>query len=389
MSRTLGALLVGLLLAPTAVSAAVPGAERVELLVMFEEHTGAATRARLHGLTGASVIGRLPEVNVDHITVPFSAISVYEGAPGVVAVEEPRTYRVMGRPNDPLVPEQWGLRKLDAFKAWKIEDAKKSGVTVAVLDTGVDGTHVDLEGRVLEGFDYLELDENTYDDNGHGTHVAGIIAANVGNRTGVAGLAPGTSIIPMKVCEAMGTCSLPAILAGAVDSTRRGADVINMSLGGAGQCSVIEQAVFDWIWGQGTVVVASAGNHAEDGNPPVAPANCDHTIGVGATDPKNKKAAFSSFGGWVDIAAPGVDIWSTMPPLVTITSTHIGYASASGTSMAAPFVAAAASLVKARHPEWTPDRIERKLLSTAKDLGPKGRDDKFGRGLLNLVGALR
>jgi subtilisin family serine protease len=241
----------------------------------------------------------------------------------------------------------------------------------------------------VDGFDYLELDDDTYDDNGHGTHVAGIIAANVNNRTGVAGLSQGASIIPMKVCESSGICNGFAILAAAIDSVQRGAEVINMSLGGEGECGGVEQAVFDWVRDQGTLTVISAGNEAEHGNPRITPANCDNTLGVGATDQKNRKAVFSSYGDFVDIAAPGVEIWSTVPPLVSITSLYIGYAPYQGTSMAAPFVAGAAALVKARHPNWSPDRIEKKLMATATDAGPRGRDDLFGAGILNLVRALR
>jgi subtilisin family serine protease len=391
MRRALLGALVAVLLMPQGVdaSSAAP-VERVTVLVMFEDSVGVAARAPLHVRAGGIVTGTLPEVSVDRVSVPALGVAIYEASPVVRAVEAPRTYRIFGRgSNDPLVGLQWGLRALNAFDAWRLESGRKKDVSVAVLDTGIDATHVDLEGKVEEGFDYTELDEDTYDDEGHGTHVSGIIAANVGNRIGVAGLSPGASIIPMKVCEASGACLGFPILAAAIDSAQRGADVINMSLGGPGQCSEIEQAVFGWVRDQGTLAVAASGNQAQEGNPSIAPANCDNTLGVGAIDQRRHKAEFSSYGDFVDIAAPGVEIWSTYPPLASITSLYIGYASGSGTSMASPFVAAAAALVKARHPNWSPDRIEKKLMATATDVGPRGRDDLFGAGILNLVRALR
>jgi subtilisin family serine protease len=193
----------------------------------------------------------------------------------------------------------------------------------------------------------------------------------------------------MKVCAAGGSCDPFAVYLAAIDSVQRGADIINMSLGGPGQCDDIGQAVFDWVRDQGTLAVVSAGNSGADENPTISPANCERTLGVGASDQRDRKAEFSSFGDFVDIAAPGVGIWSTLPPLVSITSLYIGYGPYDGTSMAAPYVAAAAAVLKGLHPEWSPDQIEKRLLSTAVDAGPPGRDDFFGKGILNLLAAVR
>jgi subtilisin family serine protease len=291
--------------------------------------------------------------------------------------------------NDPLLKLQWGLRRVGASNAWHIESGKKADVKVAVVDTGVDATHEDLAKRVLPGFDFVEMDEDTYDDNGHGTHVAGVIAANASNKVGIAGLSMGATIIPEKVCEAIGTCPIFGIYAGTIDAVVRGASILNLSLGGAGACSEIDQAVFDWVREQGVLTVVAAGNSAEDKNPTINPANCDNTLAVGAIDDRDRRAIFSSYGDFVDIAAPGVGIWSTVPPLVSLFSGHIGYASYQGTSMASPHVAGAAALLVARHPDWTPEQLEERLLSSAADAGKKGRDDFFGHGILNIFAALR
>lgn len=360
-----------------------------ELIVLFSPSTTHLERRAVHRAAGAFVGGRIPELNIDHVRAPLGAAAAYEGTPSVLAVTEDRDLHLLKRPSDPLVKDQWGLKRVKAFDAWRIEKGRHADVTVAVVDTGIDSTHEDLEGRLVPGFDFVNLDEQPQDDEGHGTHVAGIIGATPGNRKGVAGLSWGAKIMGIKTCEAAGACPLYETYLGAVDAVRRGADIINMSLGGPGQCDFIGQTIFDWIRSQDVLTVVAAGNSAEDGNPSISPANCDNTLAVGAVDPSGKHAPFSSHGDFVDIAAPGVFIWSTYPPAKSIASGHIGYASLSGTSMAAPMVAGVAALVKARHPEWTPDEIEARLMKTARDAGPKGRDDKYGRGIVDAFRAVK
>jgi subtilisin family serine protease len=306
----------------------------------------------------------------------------------VEKVEQSRDWHLMGvRPNDPLIGLQWPLRQIDAFRAWRYEKPKEK-VSVAVIDTGVDQAHVDLEGRVVEGVDFLGIDQDPYDDNGHGTHVTGIIAANVGNRRGIAGLSRGAQLIPMKSCASAGNCPVFETYEAVVESVRRGAQIINMSLGGAGECSDIDQTVYDYARQQGVLVVVAAGNSGADHNPTISPANCDNTFGVGASDQKGHHASFSSYGDFVDIAAPGVEVWSTVPPLTSLTSSYLGYAAYQGTSMASPFVAAAAAVLKGLHPDWTPEQIQDRLTSTATAGGPRGRDDLFGAGILDLYKAV-
>jgi subtilisin family serine protease len=390
MKRGLIAFLVVGVLAPATVNAAPVGAVTgsTTAVVLFHNDAPSAARDALRTTTGARLTRSIPELDIEQVSLPATAVGVYEGSPFVQAVEPARTLSLLGTPNDPLVGLQWPLRALNAFKAWRFEKPK-ANVTVAVIDTGVDAAHVDLEKRILPGFDFLEQDEDPYDDNGHGTHVSGIIAANTANHKGIAGLSAGARIVPIKACTADGACPVIETYAGVVEAVRRGAAVINMSLGGAGECSIIDQTVYDYARDQGVLVVVAAGNSGADKNPVITPASCDNTLGVGATDDKGRKAGFSSYGFFVDIAAPGVDVWSTMPPLVTLLSPHLGYAPASGTSMASPFVAAAAASVLGRHPDWSPAQVEERLLKTSTDAGTKGRDDRFGEGILNLLAALR
>lgn len=369
---------------------ALPSESAITAIVLFDRDLSDGQRDKIHRALGGIVLARIEALGIEKVRMPLAATSDYRSVPGVLAVELRSPWKITTRkPNDPLVKLQWSLEKIDAFEAWRLETGKRADVNVAVIDTGVDATHPDLEGRVLQGFDFLDMDDNPADDHGHGTHVAGVIAANADNRTGIAGLSFGAKVIPMKSCHGTGACPVFEVYAGIVDGVRRGADILNLSLGGPGGCSTIDQAVFDWVALQGVVAVAAAGNDGAGENLTSTPANCQGTLGVGATTAKNKRAPFSSYGDWVDIAAPGVQIWSTLPALISINSAHLGYGAWDGTSMATPFVAGAAALVKAKHPGWGPEQITERLIGSARDLGKEGRDDFFGHGLLDVRSALR
>lgn len=362
---------------------------RASIIVAFEDTASQADIGALLESAGGVMTDFIPEVGIGRASVPASAVDLVERSLHVKAVDPVRTWQLLGTPtNDPLIELQWPLDMIDAFKAWK-KEGRSDPVSVAVIDTGVDRAHVDLEARVGDGFDFLAVDQDAFDDQGHGTHVAGIIAANVNNREGIAGTSRGAQIIPMKACTSGGSCPVFETYEAVIDSTRRGAKVINMSLGGAGECTLIDQTIYDYARQQGVLVVVSAGNSGQEGNPVITPASCNYTLGVGAVNSKGNKAPFSSFGDFVDIAAPGVDVWSTVPPLTALLSPHLGYMPGSGTSMASPFVAAAAAVLKGEHPEWGPDEIQQRLLSTATDAGKRGRDDRYGEGILNLYKAVR
>ncbi|TQS39544.1 S8 family peptidase [Cryptosporangium phraense] len=282
--------------------------------------------------------------------------------------------------NDPLRSRQWALTTLKAETDWT--KSTGSGVTVAVIDTGVQASHPDLAGQVLKGIDLVgdkpASTDGSNDENGHGTHVAGIIAAVANNKIGVAGLAPNVKILPIRVLDADGSGYDSDMAKGIIQAVDRGAKVINLSVGGT-EAGATSSAV-QYALSKNVTVVAAAGNERQDGNATSYPAADAGVIGVAATDSTNKDADFSNTGSYVDVAAPGVSILST----------YMGsqYATMSGTSMATPYVAATAALLKSVSPGLTPAQVTTALESTATDLGAAGRDDVFGYGLINPYAAL-
>jgi subtilisin family serine protease len=255
-----------------------------------------------------------------------------------------------------------------------------SNVVVAVLDTGVD-PHEELAGALLPGRNFTDATGgvlDTSDRKGHGTHVAGTVAADAGS--GVEGIAAGAKVLPVKVLDDTGSGSSSGVASGIMWAADQGVDVINMSLGGPGQSSVIDAAIVH-ARAKGVTVVASAGN--DDTSAPQTPAASPGVIGVAATDEFADKAWFSNYGSYIDVAAPGVDIASTYPEDLG------GYEWMSGTSMASPHVAGVVALMKAAAPSITPDQVQQALTSSATDLGAPGRDDYFGYGQVDALNAVR
>jgi type VII secretion-associated serine protease mycosin len=328
-------------------------------------------------------IGGRPTVEVRTVrgrAAATQAVAAAQERPGVLSVELDTRVRTMATPSsdDPYRSDQWGLDRLKAEDVW----ARRSGagVTVAVVDTGVEAGHPDLAGVVLPGTDLVTgTGDGGADGNGHGTHVAGIVGAVANNRLGVAGLAQGVKILPVRVLDDTGAGFASAMAEGIVYAVDHGASVINMSLGTPTASTATANAV-RYAIGKNVTVVAAAGNSALDGNPVSYPAAYPDVIGVGASDAADQIASFSNHGSYVDLAAPGVDIVSTY---------RLGaYAFASGTSMASPYVAAAAALLKAVDPARTPAQIAVALQTTATDLGGAGRDNYFGYGLIDPSAAL-
>jgi subtilisin family serine protease len=315
-----------------------------------------------------------------------------------------------GPRTDPLRARQWGLAQVHADAAWRI--TRGAGVTVAVIDSGVDFTHPDLRGALLPGKDFSGSG-TVSDDCGHGTQVAGVLAARAGNGIGIAGIAPGVKVLPLKDGSSC-VVDMNAMVKAIRYAVARGAKVISISQatipvwGDAGFTVLIKeamQAAVDEAWQHGTLVVAGAGNSSL----PTCeyPAALRHVVCVGAVTTDRTRAYYSqgdATGSLDYLVAPGGGqatdpaaeggIWTTSASLGASTTvgtgggtTPSGYESVTGTSFATPFVAGVAALLFSRG--YPIQEVRRRLLMTATDLGPPGRDAVYGYGEVDAAAALR
>jgi thermitase len=297
-------------------------------------------------------------------------------APGVAHVD----YNYLRLPyyeaNDPAFRAgiQWDLVRINAPNAWN--KTVGVGARVAVIDTGIDRNHPDLASKIVAQKDLVNNDVVAEDDaDGHGTHVAGTVGAVTDNGKGVAATCPGCKLLVAKAGNSRIFYDSD-IVQSIYWSVNNRARAINLSLGSKGKSRVLEHAV-DYAWNHGVVVVAAAGN--ENTARPRYPAAFKHVISVSATGQQNKRAPFSNYGSTVDVAAPGVEILSTVP--------GGRYGGKSGTSMASPHVAALAGLLAAQR--RSAPEIRAQIERTAKDIGPGGRDQFYGRGLIDANRAVR
>ena len=288
---------------------------------------------------------------------------------------------------DPLRSRQWNLTMIEADAAHATSTGV--GATVAIVDSGVAANHPDLRGRLAPGYDFVDRDATPQDGDGHGTHVTGIVGAATGNGVGVASVAPGARLMPVRVLDDTGSGNVDDIAAGIDWARGHGADVINLSLGsevpiiGAAGGDAIDASIRRAL-AAGVVVVAAAGNNGV----PVCeqPAASAGLLCVGAVDRRRTRSLFSSFGSGLGVVAPGgsalpadgENVLSTVPPAT--------YEEMAGTSQAAPHVAGVAALLVSLglRGRAATDR----LLATATDLGPPGVDAQYGHGLVNARAAV-
>ncbi len=280
----------------------------------------------------------------------------------------------------------WGITKIGAPSV-HTNGNKGTGINIAIIDTGINYNHPDLSENYKGGYDFVNDDVDPLDDNGHGTHCAGIIAA-VDNDIGVIGVAPEANLYSLKVLDSTGSGYISDVIA-AIEwaiETRKDTDtsnniqIISMSLGSNSGVTAYETACSQ-AYNSGILLVAAAGNDGNTrgtGNSVDYPAAYSSVIAVAATDSMNKRASYSSTGPAVELTAPGVNILSTYENDLT---------SLSGTSMACPHVAGTAALVLAANPSFTNVNIRNRLTKTATDLGTRGRDNLYGYGLVNAKAA--
>lgn len=320
-------------------------------------------------------------------TVPAAAVERLKRQPGVSSVEPDGVFQA----TDAELDNTWGVKKIGSGT---VHDGgnKGAGTTVAVLDTGCNYLHTDLDARFSSdpterGYDFANNDSDPLDDNGHGTHVCGTVAAE-DNATGVVGVAPEARLVALKVLNASGSGSFGWVMAAldwCITENRDGdatvINAVNCSFGAASNPGTAVEAAFDAAVANGIVCVAAAGNSgnkAGTGDKINWPAKYASVIAVGATDSSNRRASFSSTGPDLEVMAPGTNIRST--------SRTGGYVSYNGTSMASPHVAGLAALVAATGVS-DPAVIRQRLTSTCLELGAAGRDSLFGFGLVQAVAA--
>ncbi|QAY66287.1 S8 family peptidase [Paenibacillus protaetiae] len=281
-------------------------------------------------------------------------------------------------PNDPLYSQyQWNLPSIEAEKGWKSTKGSDR-VIVAVIDTGVQADHPDLQGKLLKGTNFVNPDAAPDDDVGHGTHVSGIIGADVNNGEGVAGLSWYNKILPVKVLDSTGAGSTYSVAQGIIWATDHGAKVINMSLGNYAEADFLHDAI-KYAYERDVVLIAASGNDNTDR--PGYPAAYPEVFAVAATDAHHQKASFSNYGNYIDVAAPGDSIASTYP--------GGQYAALSGTSMASPHVAALAGLIRSLNPALTNEQVMDVMRQSAVDIGNDGKDDYYGYGEIDVAKALK
>ena len=298
-------------------------------------------------------------------------------------IEPNYIYRAFAVPNDPEYSQQWNLRSINVESAW--DDTKGSGVTVAVIDTGITPVP-DLQNTTfVAGYDFVNDKVEALDDNGHGTHVAGTVAQSTNNSYGVAGIAYEANLMPLKVLSASGGGTVADIAESIRFAADNGADVINMSLGGGGESQLMQEAIA-YAHLKDVVIVAAAGNSNE--NSASYPARYPYVIGVSAIDSVGAKAPYSNFGAGVDISAPGgSEAGKILQETIDPETSEPIFAGFQGTSMASPHVAGVAALIKAAGIQ-DPDEISDILTKSARVI-QQDPLNHFGAGHLDAAAAVQ
>jgi len=298
-------------------------------------------------------------------------------------IEPNYIYRAYEVPNDPQYGQQWNMRSISIESAW--DETKGSGVTVAVIDTGISQVPDLKNTKFIKGYDFVNDKIEADDDNGHGTHVAGTVAQSTNNNYGVAGVAYEATLMPLKVLSAGGTGTTSDIAEAIRFAADNGAGVINMSLGGGGESEMMQEAIA-YAHQKGVVVVAAAGN--ANRNAAEYPARYPHVIGVSAIDSAGEKAPYSNFGAGIDLSAPGGSnsgkiVQETIDP----DTEEPVFAGFQGTSMASPHVAGVAALIKAAGIQ-DPDEVESILQKSARVVQDDGLN-YYGAGHLDASAAVK
>ena len=405
------------------------GAPGRGMLLRFDEETGPQETFRALGIRQTEsnrYIHRAAEPNIQRKADTLRIIKSLRRRTDVRYAQPNYIRKALAIPNDPQYPRQWHYPLINLPQSWDVTTGSNT-VIVAVIDTGVLFNHPDLGSRLTsDGYDFISDPARALDGNGidpdpddpgdgnpggssfHGTHVSGIIAAETDNDAGVAGVTWSTRIMPLRALGQGGGTDFDILqavrYAASLDNDSgtlpaQKADIINLSLGGS-SFSPTAQDIFTEVRGEGIIIIAAAGNSAS--NTPMYPAAYEGVVSVSAVDIIKNLTWYSNFGSTIDLAAPGgnnsADINVDGFPdgvLSTCGNDTTGaiefvYCFSQGTSMAAPHIAGVVALMKAIYPALTPEELDILLISGSitEDIGPAGRDDQFGRGLIDAFGAL-
>ena len=355
-----------------AASTAATGFVSGEVLVKYRSGTSPQAMDRIQESAGARAVAHIPDLDVRVLRVPRGAEDAVVAAlarnSSVQFAERNPLVAATQSPNDPWWPNEWGEAKVRAPQAWDLSTGSSS-VVVAILDTGIDFSQPDLQGKIVAGRDIVNNDADPSDDNGHGTYTAGVVGAATNNGLGVAAYCWACSIMPVKVLAADGSGSMSNVAAGITWATDHGARVISMSLGGTSASSTLASAV-TYAHDRGVVLAAAAGNYGTTTK--VYPAAYPEVLGVAGTDSTDTLYSWSSYGSWVKVAAPGCNY---------TTGRNAWYGTFCGTSSATPVVAGLAALAASFSPSATNTAIEQALESSAVNIGgvvAYGRVDALG-----------
>lgn len=378
LKNFLPALLALLTVAALMLPALFAGAQQLRRIVVFSpDELNDAAKDELIARVGGVKIKNLDLISAKVVLLPSKASErALAQHPAVLRIDEDAEMHTLAQ----VLP--WGIDRIDAEMVWPTGN-NADPIKVAVIDTGISAGHPDLAANIKGGVNTINPKKNWNDDNGHGSHVAGTVGA-LNNTVGVVGAAPLVDLYAVKVLNRQGSGFISDIIEGIQWAVNNGMQVANMSFGSSSDIQSMHDALIA-AYNAGMVLVAAAGN---SGGAVGFPAAYQEVIAVSATDINNNLASFSSFGPEVDLAAPGVSIYSTYK--------GSAYATLSGTSMAAPHVTGSAALVLNTpvglydtdlDGAWDPSEVQQKLQDRATDLGDPGFDNLFGWGLVNAFNA--
>ncbi|WP_171038250.1 S8 family serine peptidase [Aquibacillus sediminis] len=365
--------------------------ENQQILVHYKEDATNERWTEL-GLEQVKTSSSLMDQNIAVLQVPNhldygDTLLKLQKDPTIISAEPNGTRTIANLSAEPMYEQQWYLNTIDVDDSLDISNDNSDDITVAIIDTGVNAEHSELEGKVLPGYDFVNDDHEPDDDNGHGTFVAGIIAANLDN-TGMAGMSQQVKILPIKVGDDNGSMVYSDIIEGIHYAVEQGADIINMSYTGNNPNS-LEQKALKQASEQGITLIAATGNQGKAQN--TYPAYYPNVISVGAADknslnkydPTFLRAHFSNYGPMIDVSAPGTSI---------ISLDHTGGVKEDeGTSFATPQVSGLAAMLKLQHPDWTPTMIEWAIEKGAanSDLSLGTWEEHLGYGIINVAESLK